>query len=120
MISSPTDIACPSNCGGPDQPWTRERPLGEGPLFVGGWVDRAFRLWNYYSVIEIDREKLAGAVRFARGKRTMLEVAQPLGMSASTFCRVERGSGLPSADGLLRLAVWMDRDPRDFARAVSA
>lgn len=71
-------------------------------------------------MIEIDREKLAGAVRFARGKKTMMAAAQPLGMSASTFCRVERGNGLPSAAGLVRLAVWMDRDLRDFARQVNA
>ncbi len=72
-------------------------------------------------MIEIDRERLSGALRIHRKglKLTMGQAGAYIGCAAATVCRIENGKHDPSAVVLLRVCGWIDRDPRGFGMEVA-
>ena len=68
-------------------------------------------------MIELDRDGFAEAVRVRRAKHrtTARALAKQLGITPSTVCRVEAAKHAPSAETFLKLAIWLDTDPREYA-----
>lgn len=62
---------------------------------------------------DFDNVRLAKLVRANRGDRTLRDVADSVGLSASTLSRIERGER-PDLWSLLRLCDWLGLDPREF------
>jgi transcriptional regulator with XRE-family HTH domain len=62
-----------------------------------------------------DLNKLGKDVFAKRGSRSMREVAEEIGIGASTLMRVENGSHHdPSLDTLERIWWWLNRSPADY------
>jgi hypothetical protein len=61
----------------------------------------------------INRESFAAAVRAARGRLTLDEVAACSGVPRSTHLRAEQGQRCGS-DIFLRLCTWMRKSPAEF------
>lgn len=83
---------------------------------AGEVVDTADQTCKHTLMIEIDRERLAGAVRMKRQSERSSSVAAVLGISPATLNRVERGLHDPSSRTLVSICIWLDRDPLDFVR----
>lgn len=68
-------------------------------------------------MVELDRERLAGALRITRRGQHLLtaQAARQIGISEATLCRIEIGKHDPLSSTFLAVCNWIDRDPRDFA-----
>lgn len=68
-------------------------------------------------MVELDRDGLATAVRVARAFHRIpgYELAELVGVSPATICRVEGGKHEITASTLLALADWIGEDPREYA-----
>ena len=64
--------------------------------------------------IDIDQERLAGALRLKRQSRPFSVLAAQTGVSASTLCRMERGQHVPTLRAFLAVCAWLDRPAEDF------
>ena len=62
----------------------------------------------------LDLKKLAFAVELRRGRRTLRDVEEEAGVSASTLSRIERGIQ-PDLDTYARICDWLDK-PMDYFR----
>jgi transcriptional regulator with XRE-family HTH domain len=60
-----------------------------------------------------DNVRLAKRLEAARAGRSLRDLAGEVGVSASTLSRIERGER-PDVWTLLRLADWLQEDPRTF------
>lgn len=65
-------------------------------------------------MVEIDRERLAGAIRLERQTTSLGTIAAQLGISRATLNRLERGLYEPQARTFMRVCAWLNRDPWDF------
>lgn len=67
-------------------------------------------------MVELDRERLAGAVRIKRQAASPGILAAALGISRATLARIERGQHEVSTSAFLNVCRWLGRNPMDFAR----
>jgi len=93
------------------------------PDQVGGHWEEGARLQAELGQIVSGKVEnpMPGAIKARRGHRSLREVAEEIGVSASTLSRIENGS-VPELDSYVKISAWLNQgdELRDYRIEIRA